>query len=63
MNKEYDFYNEIKNWDFSDINYSIENLTNWDMYKILNNNVNKDILVEEEIVRKTDNPYEIPEDF
>ena len=28
-----------------------------------NNNDNKDILVEEEIVRKTDNPYEIPEDF
>ena len=28
-----------------------------------NKNDNKDILVEEEIVRKTDNPYEIPEDF
>ena len=28
-----------------------------------NKNNNKDILVEEEIVRKTDNPYEIPEDF
>ena len=42
MNKEYNFYNEIKNWDFSDINYSVENLTNWDMYEILKNIVNKD---------------------
>ncbi len=42
MNKEHDYYNEIKNWDFSDINYSVENLTNWNMYEILNNNVNKD---------------------
>lgn len=42
MNKEHDYYNGIKNWDFSDINYSVENLTNWDLYKILNNNVNKD---------------------
>ncbi len=42
MNKEHDYYNEIKNWDFSNINYSVENLTNWDMYKILKNNVNKD---------------------
>ena len=41
MNKEHDYYNEIKNWDFSDINYSVENLTNWDMYEILKNNVNK----------------------
>lgn len=42
MNKEHDFYNAIKNWDFSDINYSVENLTNWDMYEILKNSVNKD---------------------
>ena len=41
-NKEYDFYNEIKNWDFSDINYTKENFTNWDMYEILRNNVNKE---------------------
>ena len=35
LNKEYDFYNEIKNWDFSDINRTEENFTNWDMYEIL----------------------------
>lgn len=32
---EYEFYNELKNWDFSRINYTEENLTNWDMYSIL----------------------------
>ena len=32
---EYKFYNELKNWDFSRINYTEENLTNWDMYSIL----------------------------
>lgn len=35
--KEYAFYNEIKNWDFSMINYTKESLTNWDMYEILKN--------------------------
>ena len=34
-NREYGFYNKIKNWDFSNINYIEENLTNWDMYDIL----------------------------
>ena len=32
---EIDFYNKIKNWDFSYINYEKENLTNWNMYDIL----------------------------
>ena len=32
---EYKYYNELKNWDFSRINYTEENLTNWDMYSIL----------------------------
>ena len=32
---EYEFYNELRNWDFSRINYTEENLTNWDMYSIL----------------------------
>lgn len=36
MEKELEFYNRIKNWDFSDIKMCEENLTNWDMYKILN---------------------------
>lgn len=35
--KELTFYNEIKNWDFSQIKYSAESLTNWDLYTILNN--------------------------
>ena len=42
LNKEYDFYNEIKNWDFSDINRTEENFTNWDMYEILRNNLNSE---------------------
>lgn len=29
------FYEKIKNWDFSQINYIEENLTNWDMYQEL----------------------------
>mgnify|MGYP000472513369 CR=1 FL=1 len=33
--KKKNFYNELKNWDFSRINYTEENLTNWDMYSIL----------------------------
>lgn len=28
--KEYEFYNKIKNWDFSNINYESIHLTNWD---------------------------------
>lgn len=35
-NNELDYYNRIKNWDFSKISYEVESLTNWDMYKILN---------------------------
>ena len=33
--KEYEFYNNIKNWDFSMINYEEEVLSSWDLYKIL----------------------------
>jgi protein-L-isoaspartate O-methyltransferase len=33
---ELEFYEKIKNWDFSQIKYSEESLTNWDMYEILN---------------------------
>ena len=42
INKEHDFYNEIKNWDFSYINYIKENFTRWDMYEILKNNSNSE---------------------
>lgn len=40
ISKEYEFYNELKNWDFSAINYTEECLTNWDMYDILKKNSN-----------------------
>ena len=42
LNNEHDFYNEIKNWDFSYINYIKENFTKWDMYEILKNNSNSE---------------------
>ena len=31
--KEKDFYGEIENWEFSMINYTVEKITDWDMYK------------------------------
>ena len=40
-NKELEFYNKIKNWDFSKIKYEIESLTNWDMYEILKKKATK----------------------
>ena len=33
---EFNYYNKIKNWDFSQINCEVECLTNWNMNKILN---------------------------
>lgn len=36
MKNELEFYDGIKNWDFSTIKYIEENLTDWDLYKILN---------------------------
>jgi len=43
---ELEFYEKIKNWDFSMINYIEENLTNWDLYENLKTitNVNSKIL-------------------
>ena len=35
-NDEFNYYNKIKNWNFSQINYEAECLTNWNMNKILN---------------------------
>ena len=32
---ELEFYEKIKDWDFSMINYTEESLTDWDLYKIL----------------------------
>ncbi len=37
---ELEYYNKIKNWDFSMINYKEESLTNWDMYDELNKYTN-----------------------
>lgn len=44
--KEYEFYNRIKDWDFSQIDCFEEILTNWDMYEILraSSNSNSKIL-------------------
>lgn len=33
---ELEFYEKIKNWDFSKINRAEEKLTDWDLYKLLN---------------------------
>ena len=33
---ELEFYEKVKNWDFSMINYSKDCLTDWDLYKLLN---------------------------
>lgn len=41
-NNELEFYNKIKNWDFSKIKYEKEVLTTWDMYEILKENANSD---------------------
>ncbi len=42
---ELDFYDQVKNWDFSDIKYEKETLTNWDMYEILNKNAHKEFRI------------------
>lgn len=44
-NDELTFYNKIKNWDFSMIKFEEENLTNWDMYKILNDYTNENSII------------------
>ncbi len=42
MKNELEFYDSIKDWDFSMIKYIEENLTNWDLYKILNDYTSPD---------------------
>ena len=42
MKNELEFYNGIKDWDFSMIKYIEENLTDWDLYKILNDYTSPD---------------------
>lgn len=38
--KEYEFYDSVKNWDFSSIKCDEEYLTDWDMYEIIRKNAN-----------------------
>ena len=40
--KEYEFYNEIKDWDFSKINYIEEVYSSWDLYELLKSHTNKE---------------------
>lgn len=44
IKKEHGFYEKIKDWDFSHIKVTKENLTNWDMYKILRDNANAETI-------------------
>mgnify|MGYP003313545555 CR=1 FL=1 len=37
---QHDFYQKVKNWDFSNIKYVSDTLTNWDMYEELRKSVN-----------------------
>ncbi len=39
---ELEFYEKVKNWEFSMINYTKEILTNWDLYELLKLNANKE---------------------
>lgn len=40
--KELDFYDKVKNWDFTDIQMESEYLTSWDMYEMLQNEATKE---------------------
>lgn len=42
---ELDYYDSVKNWDFSMIKYTEEKLTDWDMYEILRNNTHENSIV------------------
>lgn len=42
MDSELEYYNKVKNWDFSQIKCIEESLTNWNMYDILNKVATKD---------------------
>ena len=42
QDKEKEFYEEKKDWDFSKFEIESESLTNWDLYEILNRIANKD---------------------
>ena len=40
-NKEYEFYESGKNWDFSMIKCRVEKLTNWNLYEKIKENTNE----------------------
>lgn len=40
-NKEKDYYNKTKNWNFDEFNIKSENFTNWDMYEFLKSVTNE----------------------
>ena len=42
MKSELEYYEKIKNWDFSQIEYIEESLTDWDLYKLLKNSSKPD---------------------
>ena len=42
--KEKEFYSNVKNWDFSKINYTIETISNFDFYKTISNYSNSSSL-------------------
>ena len=42
---ELDFYEKIKNWDFSMIKYTKESLTNWNLYELLKQNSNSESII------------------
>ena len=42
QNKEKEFYEEIKDWDFSKFEIESESLTNWNLYELLNKLANKE---------------------
>ena len=39
---QYDYYNNIANWSFDDINYKTENFTNWTYEDEINKHTNND---------------------
>lgn len=41
MSKEYELYNEVKNWDFSYINSEVESLTEWDLNDLILKHTNE----------------------
>ena len=41
-NKEFEYYEEVKNWSFDEFQIETEDFTNWDLYDVLRKVTNKD---------------------